>query len=147
MADKSLSDISEAMRDIDFCMLTTISDGGLAARPMSNNREVDYDGDSFFFSDGDSRTVKDLERDPTVALAYQGSAGLMGVVGKPGMFIAIEGKGELIRDKGQFAAHWQKELERWWPQGIDTPGLTLIKIHADRLHYWDGGEEGELTLG
>ena len=147
MPDKSLSDISEAMRDIDFCMLTTVSDGKLAARPMSNNREVDYGGDSFFFSDDSSRTVKDLERDPTVALAYQGSGGLMGVVGKPGIFIAIEGKGELIRDKAQFAEHWQKELERWWPEGIDSPGLTLIKVHATRLHYWDGGEEGELTLG
>src|SRR5690349_9749773 len=30
VADKSLSDISEAMRDIDFCMLTTVSDDGLA---------------------------------------------------------------------------------------------------------------------
>ena len=144
MADKSLSDISEAMRDIDFCMLTTVSDDGLAGRPMSNNREVEYSGDSFFFADGDSRTVRDLERNPTVALAYQGSGGLMGVVGKPGIFIAIEGKGELIRDKGAFEAHWQKELERWWPQGIDSPGLTLIKIHADRIHYWDGGEEGEV---
>ena len=144
MADKSLSDISEAMRDIDFCMLTTVSDDGLAGRPMSNNREVEYSGDSFFFADGDSRTVRDLERNPTVALAYQGSGGLMGVVGKPGIFIAIEGKGELIRDKGQFADHWQEELGRWWPQGIDSPGLTLIKIHADRIHYWDGGEEGEV---
>jgi general stress protein 26 len=144
VADKSLSDISEAMRDIDFCMLTTVSDDGLAGRPMSNNREVEYSGDSFFFADGDSRTVRDLERNPTVALAYQGSGGLMGVVGKPGIFIAIEGKGELIRDKGQFADHWQEELERWWPQGIDSPGLTLIKIHADRIHYWDGGEEGEV---
>jgi general stress protein 26 len=144
VADKSLSDISEAMRDIDFCMLTTVSDDGLAGRPMSNNREVEYSGDSFFFADGGSRTVRDLERNPTVALAYQGSGGLMGVVGKPGIFIAIEGKGELIRDKAAFADHWQEELERWWPQGIDSPGLTLIKIHADRIHYWDGGEEGEV---
>lgn len=146
MSGKSLSDISEAMRDIDFCMLTTVSEDGLAGRPMSNNRQVDYDGNSFLFADGDSRTVRDLERDPTVALAFQGSGGLMGVVGKPGIFIAIEGKGELIRDKDLFRQHWQEELERWWPQGIDSPGLTLIKVHADRLHFWDGGEEGEIKL-
>lgn len=147
MPDKNLSDISEAMRDIDFCMLTTISDDGLAGRPMSNNRQVDYDGDSFFFSDGDSRTVSDLERDPTVALAFQGSGGLQGMVGNPGMFIAIEGQGEIIRDRNLFRQHWQEELERWWPQGIDSPGLTLIKVQADRIHYWDGGDEGEIKLG
>ena len=146
MAKLGLKDISEKIRDIDFCMLTTVSDGGLAGRPMSNNREVEFDGDCYFFSDGDSRTVRDLERDATVALAFQGSGGLMGVVGKPGIFIAIEGKGELIRDKAEFAEHWQKELERWWPDGVDSPGLTLIKVKAERLHYWDGGEEGEVAL-
>ena len=143
----TLKELSEKLRDIDFCMLTTVSDGGLAGRPMSNNRDVEFDGDCYFFSDGDSRTVKDLERDPTVALAFQGSGGLMGVVGKPGIFIAIEGKGELIRDKAAFAEHWVKDLERWWPQGIDTPGIVLIKVAADRIHYWDGEAEGEIALG
>lgn len=146
MPTKSLADISEAMKDIDFCMLTTVSTDGLAARPMSNNREVEFDGDCFFFSDGSSRTVSDLEKNPTAGLTFQGSGGLMGVVGKPGIFIAIEGKGELIRDKELFEQHWQDELKRWWPDGLDTPGLTLIKIHAERLHYWDSGEEGEVKL-
>jgi general stress protein 26 len=141
----TLAELSEYLRDIDFCMLTTVSDGGLAGRPMSNNRDVEFDGDCYFFSDGDSRTVTDLERDSTVALAFQGSAGVMGVVGKPGIFIAIEGKGEPIRDKAQFARHWRKELKRWWPAGIDTPGLTLIKVAADRIHYWDGDAEGEIV--
>jgi general stress protein 26 len=146
MSKKALSEISKAMRDIDFCMLTTISNDGLAARPMSNNRDVEFDGDIYFFSDGDSRTVRDLEANPNVGLSFQGSAGVMGVVGKPGMFIALEGKGELIRDRSQFDDHWQKDLERWWPMGIDTPGLTLIKVHADRLHYWAGGEEAEIEI-
>jgi len=146
VAERTLRDISEAMRDIDFCMLTTVSDGGLAGRPMSNNRNVDFDGDSYFFSDGDSRTVRDLERDARVALAFQGSGGLLGVVGKPGIFIAIEGKGELLRDRARLAEHWRGELKRWWPQGIETPGLTLIKVRADRIHYWDGGDESELKL-
>src|SRR4051812_46479202 len=48
---RTLSDISEKMRDIDFCMLAThASNGTIASRPMSNNREVDYDGDSWFFT-------------------------------------------------------------------------------------------------
>ena len=43
---KTLADLAEKMRDIDFTMLSTHSrDGGIASRPMSNNRDVDYDGD------------------------------------------------------------------------------------------------------
>ena len=144
MADKTLRDISEAMRDVDFCMLTTRrNDGGMSARPMSNNRDVDYDGDSFFFSDGGTDKVREIEAVRHVALAFQGKQGLLG---KPGIFIAVEGEAELIRDKAAFAEHWTKDLEMWFEQGTDTPGLTLIKVHAGRIHWWDGGDEGELRL-
>ena len=48
---KTLSELAEGMRDIDFTMLATHSpDGSIAARPMSNNREVDYDGGSYYFT-------------------------------------------------------------------------------------------------
>ena len=69
MADMTLSDISEEMRDIDFCMLTTRTEsGGLAGRPMSNNRDVDYDGDSWFFAYDSARSIAEIERDPVRAV-------------------------------------------------------------------------------
>ena len=144
MADLSLKEISEKMRDIDFAVLSTRTEGGaLAGRPMSNNREVEYDGDSYFFTCDDTRTVGDIARDPNVGLSYQSKSGLLGM--KP-FFLTLEGQAEAIKDKGRFEEHWHKELDAWFKQGIDTPGLTLIKVHAKRLHYWDGYDEGELDL-
>lgn len=141
---KTLAELAEKMRDIDFTMLSTrAADGAIGARPMSNNRDVDYDGDSFFFTCDDTRMTDDIARDAQVGLTLQGKAGLLGM--RP-FFVAIEGRAELIRDKGQFAAHWTKGLDGWFERGIDTPGLVLIKVHAERLHYWDGKEEGELAL-
>jgi len=29
-------------------------------------------------------------------------------------------------------------LKVWFPDGPDTPGLTLIKVHADSAQYWEG---------
>lgn len=140
---KNLADIAEVMRDIDFAMMSTrAEDGAFAARPMSNNRDVDFDGDSWFFSSEDTLTVKHLSHDPHVGLTMQGKGGLFG---KPPMFLAIEGKAELIRDRAQFEEHWTKDLEYWW-DGPDAPGLVLIKVHAERVHYWDGKEEGEVRL-
>lgn len=140
---KTLADIAEAMRDIDFSMLsTTAQNGAIAARPMSNNRDVEYDGDSWFFTDETTHTVADIERNPQVGLSYQGKSGLFG---KPPLFVAVEGRAELIRDKAQFEAHWTKDLEYYW-DGPETPGLVLIKVHAERIHYWDGKEEGEIVL-
>jgi general stress protein 26 len=61
-------------------------------------------------------------------------------------FITIEARAELIRDKAQFEKHWTKDLDAWFKQGIDTPGLVLIKAVAQRLHYWDGWDSGEIKL-
>ena len=144
MSHLSLTDISEKMRDIDFAMLSTRTEGGaLAARPMSNNRQVEFDGDAFYFTCDETRTVADIERDPQVGLSFQGKSGMLGM--KP-FFLAVEGTAELIREKARFAEHWTKDLDAWFKQGIDTPGLTMIKVHAERLHYWDGFDEGELDL-
>ena len=144
MPDMTLQNIAEAMRDIDFTMLLTRTEGGeLAGRPMSNNKDVDFDGDSYFFTYEASRTVSDIAREPKVAMSLQGKAGLLG---KPPLFIAIEGVAEAIRDKAQFEAHYTKDLDRWFSEGIDTPGLVLLKVHASRIHYWDGEDEGELRV-
>lgn len=144
MAEKSIAELAEKMKDIDFAVLSTRTEGGaIAGRPMSNNREIDFDGDSYFFSHGDTRTIGDIERDPRVGLSYQAKSGMLGM--RP-FFLTIEGRAELIRDKGQFRAHWTKDLDRWFEQGIDTPGLTLIRVVAERMHYWDGYEEGEIKV-
>lgn len=144
MNDWTLDDIAEKLRDIDFAMLLTQGKNGeIAGRPMSNNREVEYDGDSFFFTSEGTDMVAHIERNAKVALSYAGNKGLLG---KPPMFIAMQGMAELIRDKDQFEAHWNENLERWFEDGVDTPGLVLIKVHADRIHYWDGEDEGEFEV-
>jgi general stress protein 26 len=144
---KTLADISEAMKDIDFCMLVSrAADGSIGGRPMSNNRNVEYEGTSRFFTFDDSRMTQDIARDSSVGLTYQGKAGLLGVVGKPGLFIHVEGEARLVKDKAKFAEHWDKSLDRWFEQGVDTLGLTLIEVAARRIHYWDGEDEGEVRL-
>jgi general stress protein 26 len=145
MTKWTLRDVAEKIRDIDFAMLLTVAPGGaVTGRPMSNNRDVDYDGDSYFFTTEDADSVAHIENHRQVALSYAGSKGLLG---KPPVFIAVQGEAELIRDRARFEAHWNKDLERWFAQGVDTPGLVLLKVHARRIHYWDGTDEGEIVVG
>lgn len=140
----TLDDLSKKMADIDFAMLSTRAENGaIAARPMSNNGDVEYDGDSWFFTYEEAHTVADIERDAKVGLSFQGSKSLLG---KPPLFIAVEGTAELIRDKAAFAEHWTKDLDYWFEQGIDTPNIVLIKVHASRIHYWNGKDEGEILV-
>ena len=142
--DTPLSRIAKAMKDIDFAMLSTHAEGGaIGGRPMSNNREVDYDGDSWFFTTEDTDMVREIEADPAVALGFSGSKSLLG---KPPLFVHVQGRAALVRDRATMSQHWVKDLERWFEQGVDTPGLVLIHVRASRIHYWDGEDEGEIVI-
>jgi len=144
MADLSLSDLSKKMRDIDFTMLFTRAENGAAAgRPMSNNGDVEYQGDTFFFAYDHADMIRHIERDPRVSMSLQGNKGLLG---QPPLFIAIEAEAQIIRDKPSFEEHWQKELDRWFPEGTDTAGLVMLKVVAQRIHWWSGEDNGEIAL-
>ena len=138
MSDMTLPDLSEKMRDIDIAMLSTHTDGGaIAARPMSNNREVDYNGSSYYFTWEKSRMVDDISGNPQVSLTFQGEKAFA---------IAVEGKAKLSTDKEDFREHWTADLDQWFEDGIDTEGVVMITVKATRVHYWDGEDEGEIKL-
>ena len=144
MSDLSLHDLSKKMAKLDFTMMATRSSNGtLTARPMSNNGDVSYDGNSYYFTYEEALTVRDIESDANVALGF---ARKSGIFVSNGLYIAVEGKAELIRDKAAFKAHWTSDLDVWFEQGVDTPNLVLIKVHATRIKYWDGEDQGEITL-
>jgi general stress protein 26 len=144
MGDLSLPELAKRMKDIDYAMLiTTTADGALAGRPMSNNGDVEYQGTSYFFCHEHAHSIREIEGNANVALSFAGGRGLLNT--RP-LFIAVEGRANLIRDREAFIAHWRKDLDAWFEQGIDTPGLVLIEVRATRLHYWHGKEEGEIPL-
>ena len=68
------------------------------------------------------------------------------MLGKPPIFLSIEGQTEIVLDKATIADHWTSELKRWWPNGPETPGIALLKVRAQRIHYWDGEDEGEVPV-
>ena len=85
----------------------------------------------------------DIARDPKVGLGFSGKGGFFS---GSGIYVTVEGRAELIRDKAMFKKHWTSDLDAWFKQGADTPNLVLIKVRAKRIKYWDGGEEGELVV-
>ena len=138
MADKSIADIAKDMRHIDIAILSTVTAGGaIAGRPMSNNKDVDYDGDAYFFTDASTEVANEIAANPEVGLGY---------AGKHGLYIAVSGQADLIREKASFAEHWNSDLDKWFEDGIDTPGLTLIHVKAKELKYWDGKDHGEIHV-
>jgi general stress protein 26 len=137
MSEKSLDDIAKAMRDIDITILSTISEtGAICGRPMSNNRDVDFDGNSYYFTSSEGEIATQIAANPQVGLGLQGHHGL---------YIAVTGHAALIRDKAAFSEHWTKSLDKWFEHGIETPGLVLVHVKADSVQFWDGRDSGEFN--
>jgi len=110
---------------------------------MSNNGDVEYNGDSWFFSYEHTRKIGEIEGVDDVLLTFTEPPGLLG---KPGIFIAIQGKASIVRDNATFKEHWVSGLERWFPEGAETPDLVLIKVSALSVYYWDGEDNGEVAV-
>ena len=144
MKQKTLAEVSEKMGGIDIAILSTHTENGeIANRPMSNNGDVDYNGTSFYFTYEQARSVADISRDPKVALGFTAHGGIFSGTG---IYVAVEGIAELIRDRAAFKTHWTSDLDEWFDNGVDTPGIVLIKVSAKRITYWEGEDEGEVTL-
>ena len=131
--------IAKIMRDLDFCMFTTITTSGhLSARPMSNNRNVEYDGDVWFFSPSDSRLVKELQQNPHTQLSYMDTQQFR--------FISMSGSTEIVHDINKKRALWGKSMEQWFPDGPDSEDVVLLKVRPSVIAYWTGEGDGEITV-
>ncbi|MCB0078244.1 MAG: pyridoxamine 5'-phosphate oxidase family protein [Anaerolineales bacterium] len=134
LTKKKLADI---MKEIDFCMMTTLqSNGQLSSRPMSNNSNVEWDGDTWFFASKDSMQVQEISEHANLNLSY--------AVPDEILFISIEGRGEIVEDVEKKKALWEKELERWFPGGPEDDEVVLIRVVGEYAAIWS--KEGDATL-
>jgi len=138
MAAYNVNTIARYMRQLDICMMVTQSKRGtFNSRPMSNNGDVKYNGNSYFFTYERSQKVKDIEVNSQVCLNFEGAKDL---------YIAVSGKAKLIRNKDAFAEHWVDSLSQWFPEGIDSPGMVLVHVKGNNIQYWQKNKQGKIKL-
>ena len=135
----SLKKVADMMRDLDFCMLTTHADNGqLRSRPMSNNGEVEFDGDVWFFSGADTRKVADIETEARVELSYADTQTFR--------FVSMSGTATIVRDVDKKRELWIDDLARWFKDGPESENVVLIKVTPTVVAYWQGEDQGEIAL-
>jgi general stress protein 26 len=138
--EKNMSRVKEMMNHIDFCFLTSKGEKGLLhSRPMSNNRNVEYNGENYFFSYSDNDVCREIQKDPAVSLSFS-------VPGEM-IFISVGGKAELLHDRELMKKYWDDELEQYFPDGINQEGIVLIKVKAELITLWEGNEESFIIPG
>lgn len=62
------------------------------------------------------------------------------------LFIHRYGIANIVKQKSILAAHWQEGLKMWFLGGIDTPGIVILKVVANKIKYWHKEEEVEWSL-
>lgn len=127
---EDIKTLAGLIKSIDIGMLTTVDDDGtLRSRPMSCNGEVEFDGDIWFFTYGSSHKVLEAQHHPQVNVAFSNP--------KSQTYVSLSGTALLVRDKAKIAELWQSSLNAWFPDGIDTPDIALLKVTAHKAEYWD----------
>jgi len=126
-----LKHISEIIKKIDICMLTTINKNGSPhTRPMSNNKQVDFNGDLWFFTYEKTHKILEIEGKNEVSVAFSD-------VGNS-IYLVLQGKGYLIKDKAKISELWKPELKVWFPKGLKEPGIALLKVDSTSAELWEG---------
>ena len=105
---------------------------------MSNNGQVEWDGQSWFFAPTDGRLVSELRADPAAVAAYRAEEGFT--------FVSVSGRATLETDEELKERYWLDELERWFPNGPSDPKVTLIRLDAEHADWWTEEGDGSADL-
>ena len=125
---ESIEKLKSLTEGIDFCMLTTINGGQLRSRPMST-QEMDDDGDLWFFTSDETHKVDEIETDSRVNAAYSKIDG--------NLYVSVSGRASLVKDRQKIEELWNPILKAWFPEGLDDPTLSLLRVSIEEAEYWD----------
>ena len=128
-----LGKLREIVKAVDICMLTTVGErGDLHSRPMSNNREIEFDGDLWFFTYGSSHKVDEIGHVPKVNVSFADT--------RAQQYASLTGRARVVRDRAKIEELWQPHMKAWFPEGVETPDIALLKVTTERAEYWDSSQ-------
>lgn len=126
---EGIQKLKDLAKEIDFCMFCTkVNDMPFSTRPMST-RDVDDDGNIWFFSRAGSNKNFEIKQDDQVQLLYA----------KPGSneFLSVYGHADVIKDRKKAEELWSFFAKTWFSEGVDDPELTIIRVRPEECYYWD----------
>lgn len=122
--------LRELIRDIKVAMMTTVEeDGSLRSRPMWTHEVKTSEQELYFFTRQHSHKVDELDRDHHVNLAYAEP--------RRDQYVSLSGRCNLVKDRALMEKLWTPALEAWFPEGLEDPELSLLRVQVEKAEYWD----------
>lgn len=126
---EAIKKIQELVEAANVCLFATeLTRAPLSVRPMSTSK-VDDDGNIWFFSKKDSEKNEHIQEDDQVQLLYSHNSS--------SEYLSLYGHAEIVRDRNKIEELWTPIAKAWFPEGIEDPSITLLKVTPKEGHYWD----------
>ncbi len=126
--DPHLDRVWQVIERVGVCMLTTLSDGGLRARPVEPRLDR---AAGLIWIVTDRRSGKEHE------IAAQHDVGLTFVDAKEKAYLSITARAEVLPDHAKAAEVWRFADNLWW-KGPDDPNVCVLRITPLTAELWDG---------
>ena len=126
---ENLEKLRGLIDNIRTAMLTTYDEkDGLHSRPMGT-AQFDIDGNIWFFTNEFSPKVQEIAVEHTVSVTYADIT--------ENIYISITGIATMVDNREKMQQLWNPYVALFFPDGIDDPKLTLLKVEAQHAEYWD----------
>lgn len=130
--------LKEKLDKVKIGMLTTEEgDHTLRSRPMFT-AQAESTGVLWFFTSDHSGKVGAIQHDSHVNVGYSDP--------NSDTYVSVSGRAEIIKDKAKMNDLWATPMKAWFPKGLDTPDIALLKITVDSAEYWDTSSNAMLHL-
>ena len=127
--NQAVKDLGDLLGNARICMLTTMTeDGKHVSRPMAV-QDAEFDGDLWFFTYDDSDKARQVAAHPEVNIAFSDE--------KHSTWTSVAGRASVVHDPAKAEELYSPALKVWFPDGLETPGIALLKVEAQSAEYWD----------
>src|SRR5436305_706534 len=117
---EALEKLKELVEGISTCMYCTMDQNtDMASRPMST-AHIEDDGTIWFFTTDHSGPAENAPKASEVCLNYAHIV--------KNTYLCVMGNPELVFNKGKMKELWNPILKTWFPDGLDTPDIALVKV-------------------
>ncbi|MCB1024049.1 MAG: pyridoxamine 5'-phosphate oxidase family protein [Acidobacteria bacterium] len=134
---QSIDKLRNLVESIETAMLTTIDNGVLRSRPMGT-REIDLDGNLWFFTNAETHKVSEIMKDNRVSVTYASP--------ENSTYVSITGTAEFSTDETKIVQLWDPIEKAWYPKGLNDPTLVLLMVNVEQAEYWDANKSAYVQI-
>lgn len=124
--DEGIKKVADIMNGAKIGSLATWDGSTIVSRPMGL-QQVEFDGDVWFFTYDHTHKTEEIRAHPNVNVSFENR----------GSWVSLSGVASLSDDREKMEELWNPFLKAWFPDGLETEGITLLKVTADTAEYWD----------